>query len=76
MRNSPLAAKAVDHAAARLVSIRDVLALTSISRGTLYIWIKQGHFPKPVQIGKRRVAWREQQVRDWISSRETTAWAA
>lgn len=76
MRNGSLASKAADHAASRLVSVRDVLILTSISRGTLYNWIKQGDFPKPVQIGKRRVAWREQQVRDWISSRETTAWAA
>ena len=68
--------RAADHAAARLINVTDVLQLTSVSRGTLYLMMKAGEFPRPLQIGKRRVAWREAQVREWIESRQAVRWAA
>lgn len=71
-----LPGKAADHAVSRLIGVRDVLELTSFSRGTLYRLIRDNRFPVPLQIGKRRVAWREAQVRDWIESQTAVRWAA
>jgi prophage regulatory protein len=38
---------------------------------TLYYFISEGTFPKPVKLGKRTVAWKKSKVDAWIESRET-----
>jgi prophage regulatory protein len=47
-----------------------------MSRSTVYLMIKEGLFPKPLQIGKKRVAWREAEVLEWIACRKVAEWAA
>ena len=42
---------------------------TGLSRSSLYRFIKDGHFPAPVPLGARSVAWLESDVSDWIASR-------
>ena len=46
---------------------------TGLSRSTLYQFIKDGAFPKPVPLGRRAVGWLESEVVDWISSRVKNA---
>lgn len=47
----------------------EVEARTGIRRSTLYDWIKQGKFPRPVKLGERIVAWRESDINGWLESR-------
>ncbi|MCC6198541.1 MAG: AlpA family transcriptional regulator [Burkholderiales bacterium] len=42
---------------------------TGLSRSTLYQYIKDGDFPKPVQLGLRAVGWLESDISDWIAKR-------
>lgn len=42
---------------------------TGLSRSTLYQYIKDGGFPKPVQLGLRAVGWLESDISDWIAMR-------
>jgi prophage regulatory protein len=35
----------------------EVLVRYPVSRSTIYEWIRTGHFPKPVKLGRRVVAW-------------------
>ena len=44
---------------------------TSLDITTIYRKIKDGTFPHPVRVGKRRVAWRESDVATWLSSLST-----
>lgn len=53
-----------------LLSRRDVEAITTASRSSLYRWISLGEFPKPVRISSNRVAWREADIRLWIEARQ------
>lgn len=55
----------------RLLRRPEVEARTGLSRSTLYSWMKDGRFPKPVRLGERIVAWRESDVTEWLDSRET-----
>ena len=48
---------------------RQVEQRTGLSRSTLYQYIKDGCFPKPVRLGPRAVGWLESEVRDWIATR-------
>jgi prophage regulatory protein len=46
-----------------------VEARTGLSRSTLYDWMKNNKFPKPVKLGERIVAWRESDIDNWLKSR-------
>ena len=48
---------------------RQVEQRTGLSRSTLYQYIKDGFFPKPVPLGPRAVGWLESDVSDWITTR-------
>jgi prophage regulatory protein len=44
--------------------------MTSLDITTIYRKIKAGTFPKPVRIGRRRVAWRELDIAAWLAGLE------
>ena len=46
-----------------------VVALTGLSRATLYRLMDKGEFPKSVQLSKHSVAWRQADVAAWTASR-------
>lgn len=57
----------------RLLSIRQVVAATSLCRASIYNYVAAGTFPKPVRIGAGRVAWPEAEVNAWILSKTEAA---
>lgn len=53
----------------RLLPMRIVLERICVSKSELYRRINCGEFPKPVPIGRQRVAFIEAEVESWIASR-------
>lgn len=54
----------------KLIRKKDVLAATGFKNSTLYKYIAEGRFPKPVSLGgARSVAWVEAEVVAWIEER-------
>ena len=53
----------------RLLTLRDVMRMTALSRSAVYALMGQSRFPKPIRIGSRAVRWIEQEVLDFIASR-------
>lgn len=53
----------------RLLRLRQVQAITGLSRSTIYAWMGSGDFPRQVRLGARSVAWRESEILDWIATR-------
>ena len=49
-----------------LLRRKEVLRLTSLSQSSLYGLIIQSRFPRPVRISPRCVAWRSEEVENWI----------
>jgi predicted DNA-binding transcriptional regulator AlpA len=41
-------------------------ALVPISASTLWQWVRDGKFPKPVKLGERVTAWRVEDVRAYL----------
>jgi predicted DNA-binding transcriptional regulator AlpA len=56
---------------ARLISFKDVIRLTSLSRSTINTEVRKGTFPVPVRLvpGGKRLAYRESEILEWIASR-------
>jgi prophage regulatory protein len=50
--------------------IRHVVAVTGLSRSTIYALISTDKFPKPIKLSTRAVAWRSSVVQEWIKQRE------
>jgi len=53
----------------KVLKAKEVMALTGLSRVTIWRYELVGLFPKRVQIGLRRVGWIETEIMDWIQSR-------
>lgn len=48
---------------------KQVEARTGLARSTIYQYMKDGVFPKAVQLGPRAVGWVESDISAWISQR-------
>lgn len=53
----------------RLLPTAVVLDRISMSKPTMYRLINAGEFPKPVPVGRQRVAFVESEVQAWIDQR-------
>ena len=58
----------------KLLTRQEVERRTLLSRASIYRRIAAGDFPRAIRLGARKVAWREDQISDWLASRpESTA---
>ncbi len=48
---------------------KQVEARTGLSRSTIYEYVANGDFPRPVQIGRRAVGWLSDEVDGWLQMR-------
>lgn len=56
----------------RLLRLPEVLQVIPVSRSGFYEGMKLGIYPKPKRIGKRTVAWRENEINACIDAMNTT----
>jgi len=52
-----------------LVRLRQLISIVGLSRSTIYRLVKAGNFPKPIRIGISSLAWRMDEIHEWIDSR-------
>ena len=55
--------------ATRLIRLKEVQHRVGLGRSTIYRWMAEGKFPKPVQLGGYSVAWAEDEIENWITER-------
>lgn len=53
----------------KLIRLTQVMECTGLARSTVYKFIAQGDFPKPVKLGPRVAAWVETEVQQWIEDK-------
>ncbi|MET3717336.1 AlpA family transcriptional regulator [Pseudomonas sp. PvP001] len=53
----------------RVMRLKDVIDTTGLSRSTVYKYIADGIFPRPVTLGDRCVGWVDSEVYDWLLAR-------
>lgn len=51
----------------RLITLKEVSALTTLSKPTIYKRLKEGNFPKQIKVGRNRVAWSHREIFEWIA---------
>lgn len=53
----------------KLIKLKAVMDCTGLARSTVYKFIAEGRFPKPVKLGVRMVAWVESEIQQWIQDK-------
>ena len=61
-----------EHSRESFIRLREVITRTGLSRSTVYAYIHDGRFPRPVSISARCVAWVEGEIDRWIAERIAT----
>ena len=52
-----------------ILRLPDVMARTGLSRSTIYVRVRDGSFPAPINLGARSVGWLDNEVEQWIRDR-------
>lgn len=53
----------------KLIRLTQVMECTGLARSTVYKFMAEGDFPKPVKLGVRVAAWVEAEVQSWLSNK-------
>lgn len=53
----------------KIIKLREVSAVTGLSRSSIYRRIGENSFPKSVPLGGQAVGWVEREVQRWIQDR-------
>lgn len=53
----------------KALKVQQVVEKTGLDRSTIYALSRKGEFPKQASIGRKRVAWLEDEVDKWLSDR-------
>lgn len=53
----------------RLLRLPEVEEITGVKKSSVYAMIKSCAFPAPVRLSARAVAWRGNEIEQWVSSR-------
>lgn len=52
---------------------KDILPLLPFSRTTLHEWSRDGRFPKSIRLSPTMVAWKNDEVLEWLASQSANA---
>ena len=52
----------------KILRLPEVLAITGLSRSTIYRLLGSNSFPKPVKLSERTIGWFENDIELWIQS--------
>ncbi len=55
--------------ATTILRLPQLKALTGLSRSSIYKYIQDGVFPRPIALGPRSVGWLDQEVEAWIAEK-------
>jgi prophage regulatory protein len=51
-----------------------ICAVTGLGRSTIWAWVRQERFPKPIKLSSRASAWRVEDINEWLANPQ--AWQA
>jgi prophage regulatory protein len=54
----------------RVLSTKELLARIPFNRSTIWKMVREGRFPKPIQLSPARIGWRWSAIVAWLDERE------
>jgi prophage regulatory protein len=53
-----------------ILRLPEVKARTGLAKSTVFLYVKQGIFPRPIELGPNAIGWVESEIQDWIDARK------
>ncbi|HSI00066.1 MAG TPA: AlpA family phage regulatory protein [Reyranella sp.] len=53
--------------------IRDLVKRVPVSKSTVWLWVQEGKFPKPVKLSERVTAWPVAAIDQWEAEKRRSA---
>lgn len=53
----------------KVIRLQQVMEMTGLGRSTIYKYVSESWFTKPIPLGGRSVGWLEGEVSEWILER-------
>lgn len=53
----------------KVIRLQQVMEMTGLGRSTVYKYVNENWFPKPIPLGGRSVGWLESEVVEWIMAK-------
>ncbi|HHQ4530938.1 TPA: helix-turn-helix transcriptional regulator, partial [Aeromonas hydrophila] len=50
----------------KLIKLKEVVEMTTLSKATIYRLMKNGKFPCAIHLGAKAVAWKLSEIIEWI----------
>lgn len=47
--------------------ITEVMKKTGIAKSTIWLWVKEDKFPKPIKLSPRITVWEEEKIDYWMN---------
>ena len=57
----------------QVLKLKDVVAITSLSRSTIYRLASSGEFPRPIKLACHASGWLREDVENWLSVRKAVS---
>ena len=51
----------------KILKLKEIKSITSLSTATIYRLMKRGKFPKQIKLSERAAGWLEQDINDYIN---------
>jgi prophage regulatory protein len=52
----------------RFLRIKEVMNKTGIARSTIWLWVKEDKFPKPIKLSPRITVWDNNEIDKWMNN--------
>lgn len=50
--------------------MKELREILGVPKSTIYFWIKQKNFPRPIKLGPRTVGWVNEEIFKWIEKKK------
>jgi len=54
-----------------LLRIKEVIQKTGMAKSTIWLWVKENKFPKPIKLSERITVWEENEIDQWIEIKKS-----
>ncbi|MGB6328904.1 MAG: AlpA family phage regulatory protein [Halarcobacter sp.] len=51
------------------LKITEVMKMTGLAKSTVWLWVKEGKFPKPIKLSPRITVWEEEKIELWMKTK-------
>lgn len=55
----------------KFLRITSVMDKTGIAKSTIWLWVSENKFPKPIKLSPRITVWEEEKIQEWLNEKKS-----